>query len=77
MSAVCSVVLSAPQVFAFKLQSPSDGATLKSGQAVTVTVDLGADSGIVKVRYYWYGNLPKPWYNRTTPTRRSCRNKTN
>ncbi len=57
MSAVCSVVLSAPQVFAFKLQSPSDGATLKSGQAVTVTVDLGADSGIVKVRYYWYGEL--------------------
>ncbi len=55
VSVVCSVALSAPQVFAFKLLAPSDGATLKSGQAVTVTVDLGADSGIVKVRYYWYG----------------------
>lgn len=43
------------QAWAFKIQSPADGATLKSGQAVTVTVDLGADSGIVKVRYYWYG----------------------
>ena len=48
-------ILSAEQVFAFKIAAPADGATLKSGQAITVTVDLGADSGIVKVRYYWYG----------------------
>ncbi|MDO9117466.1 MAG: PKD domain-containing protein [Nitrospira sp.] len=48
-------LLSADPTFAFKIAAPADGATLKSGQAVTVTVDLGADSGIVKVRYYWYG----------------------
>jgi|CXWL01.1.fsa_nt_gi hypothetical protein len=48
-------LLSAEQTFAFKIMAPADGATLKSGQAVTATVDLGADSGIVKVRYYWYG----------------------
>ncbi|SPP65783.1 PKD domain-containing protein [Nitrospira lenta] len=57
VAVVSSIALSTPQAFAFKLQSPSDGATLKSGQAVTVAVDLGADSGIVKVRYYWYGEL--------------------
>ena len=50
-------LLSAEQTFAFKIVAPADGATLQSGQAVTVTVDLGADSGIVKVRYYWYGEL--------------------
>lgn len=50
-------LLSAEQTFAFKIVAPADGATLKSGQAVTATVDLGADSGIVKVRYYWYGEL--------------------
>ena len=48
-------LLSAEQTFAFQIVAPADGATLKSGQAVTATVDLGADSGIVKVRYYWYG----------------------
>ena len=50
-------VLSAEQVFAFKIVTPAEGSTLKSGQALTATVDLGADSGIVKVRYYWYGEL--------------------
>ena len=50
-------VLSAEQVFAFKIVTPAEGSTLKSGQAVTTKVDLGADSGIVKVRYYWYGEL--------------------
>ena len=45
------------QAWAFKILSPADGATMKSGQAITAKVDLGADSGIVKVRYYWYGEL--------------------
>lgn len=40
--------------FAFKIVSPADGATVQSGQTLTAHVDLGADSGIVKVRYYWY-----------------------
>ncbi len=39
---------------AFKLLSPTSGATVKPGQVVTAQVDLGSDSGIVKVRYYWY-----------------------
>ena len=50
-------ILSAEQVFAFKIVTPAEGSTLKSGQALTAKVDLGADSGIVKVRYYWYGEL--------------------
>ena len=50
-------VLSAEQAFAFKIVTPAEGSTLKSGQALTAKVDLGADSGIVKVRYYWYGEL--------------------
>jgi len=46
--------LSGEQAFAFKIVSPADGAALKSGQTVTANVDLGSDSGVVKVRYYWY-----------------------
>lgn len=53
--AACFFVFSAQPALAFKILVPADGATLKSGQAVTAKVDLGADSGIVKVRYYWYG----------------------
>ncbi|MDX2252268.1 MAG: PKD domain-containing protein [Nitrospira sp.] len=32
-----------------------NGTTLASGVTVTARVDLGKDSGIVTVRYYWYG----------------------
>lgn len=42
---------------AFKIVSPANGATFKSGQTITAKVDLGSDSGIVKVLYYWYGEL--------------------
>jgi K319-like protein len=42
-------------VHAFKITEPAEGAKLKSGQAITAHVDLGKDSGIVQVRYYWYG----------------------
>ena len=41
--------------YAFKITEPKEGATLTAGQAVTAHVDLGKDSGIVQVRYYWYG----------------------
>ena len=54
-ASACGLILSTQQAFAFTIVSPADGSTLKSGQAVTAKVDLGADSGIVKVRYYWYG----------------------
>ncbi len=41
-------------VHAFKITSPANGATVQSGEVVTAQVDLGADTGITKVRYYWY-----------------------
>ena len=34
---------------------PTTGATLSAGSTVTARADLGKDTGIVKVRYYWYG----------------------
>ncbi|NGZ09794.1 MAG: hypothetical protein CV088_10470 [Nitrospira sp. LK70] len=40
---------------AFKITEPTAGATLTSGSTVPAGVDLGKDIGIVKVRYYWYG----------------------
>ena len=43
------------QALAFKIVAPTEGATLTAGNTVTVHVDLGKDIGIVKVRYYWYG----------------------
>ena len=42
-------------VNAFKIIEPAEGAKLTSGATVTARVDLGKDSGIVQVRYYWYG----------------------
>lgn len=47
--------LSAQSANAFKITEPAEGAKLVSGKTVTARVDLGKDSGIVKVRYYWYG----------------------
>ncbi|MCX5721980.1 MAG: PKD domain-containing protein [Nitrospirae bacterium] len=40
---------------ALKILEPAEGTKLTSGKTVTARVDLGKDSGIVKVRYYWYG----------------------
>lgn len=40
---------------AFKITEPTAGATLTSGSTIPARVDLGKDIGIVKVRYYWYG----------------------
>jgi hypothetical protein len=45
----------APRAHAFKITEPADGATLTAGQTVVAHVNLGNDIGIVKVRYYWYG----------------------
>jgi hypothetical protein len=52
---VLCLVLSAQQAFAFKIIEPAEGAKLTSGKTVTARVDLGKDSGIGQVRYYWYG----------------------
>jgi hypothetical protein len=52
--ALC-LALSAQQALAFKILEPAEGAKLTSGTTITARVDLGKDSGIVSVRYYWYG----------------------
>lgn len=43
------------QSFAFTITEPAEGTTLTAGSTVTARVDLGKDAGIIKVRYYWYG----------------------
>ena len=48
--------LMAQQALAFKIIEPAEGAKLTSGTTITAHVDLGKDSGIVKVRYYWYSD---------------------
>ena len=45
----------AGQSFAFKITEPVTGANLPAGSTITTRVDLGKDTGIIKVRYYWYG----------------------
>ena len=46
--------LTVQQGFAFKILEPAEGAKLRSGATVATHVDLGKDSNIVQVRYYWY-----------------------
>lgn len=50
-------LLSVEPALAFKVLAPAEKSLLKSGQTVTAQVDLGQDTGIVSVRYYWYGEL--------------------
>ncbi len=45
----------ASPVDAFKIIEPTEGSRLTAGSTVAAQVDLGKNSGIVKVRYYWYG----------------------
>jgi hypothetical protein len=49
------LALTAQQALAFKILEPAEGAKLTSGTTITARVDLGKDSGVVQVRYYWYG----------------------
>ena len=49
------LALPAQQALAFKILEPAEGAKLTPGTTITARVDLGKDSGIVSVRYYWYG----------------------
>lgn len=51
---LAAIPLSIEPAFAFKIVEPAEGATLTAGNTVTAHVDLGKDSGIVSVRYYWY-----------------------
>lgn len=44
-----------PPVQAFTIAEPIEGAKLTAGNSITARVDLGKDAGIMKVRYYWYG----------------------
>ncbi len=56
LSTVASLLcLLSEQAQAFTIIEPAEGAKLISGTTVTARVDLGKDSGIVQVRYYWYG----------------------
>jgi hypothetical protein len=50
-----AIVLTIESAFAFKIIEPAEQAILAAGTSVTARVDLGKDSGIVTVRYYWYG----------------------
>jgi len=43
------------QSFAFKITWPAEGSTVTAGSTIPARVDLGKDMGLVKVRYYWYG----------------------
>lgn len=49
------LALPAQPAHAFTIIEPAVEAKLTSGTTVTARVDLGKDSGIVQVRYYWYG----------------------
>ena len=40
---------------AFKILSPTDGQTVSAGDTIPITIDVGRDTGLVQVRYYWYG----------------------
>ncbi len=51
--AVCVAMVS--PVHAFKITAPTERVKLTSGTTITARVDLGKDSNIVQVRYYWYG----------------------
>lgn len=52
----CALLIAAlsEPAYAFKIVAPAEQTVLKAGQTVTAKVDLGHDTGVVKVRYYWY-----------------------
>jgi hypothetical protein len=52
--AVASMLLFEQSSEAFKIVTPADNTALKSGHTITAKVDQGLDTGIIKVRYYWY-----------------------
>lgn len=48
------ICLAGSHAFAFSIVEPAENSVLRPGQTVTVKVDQGSDTGIVKVRYFWY-----------------------
>ena len=54
MTLVLVLGMVAQPAHAFKIVAPAEHSKLKSGQSLTAKVDVGSDSGIVAVRYYWY-----------------------
>ncbi len=40
---------------AFKILTPTEGQTVPAGETIPVKIDAGRDTGLVQVRYYWYG----------------------
>ncbi len=59
LRASCLIVLASclamvSPIHALTIMEPTTGTTLIAGSTVTARIDLGKDSGIVKVRYYWY-----------------------
>ncbi|MFQ5991212.1 MAG: hypothetical protein ACE5NA_02135 [Nitrospiraceae bacterium] len=54
LSVLCSVVLFAEHALAIKILSPGENNTLKAGDTITAKVDLGKDTGVEKVRFFWY-----------------------
>ena len=52
--ALVLILCAAMPSYAFKIVEPAEGSTVESGGTVTARVDVGSDTGIVKVRYYWY-----------------------
>ncbi len=49
------VLMSAETAFALKIVEPTQHSALTSGQVIPARVDLGRDRGVVRVRYFWYG----------------------
>lgn len=45
------------QALAFKILSPTEGSALKAGETVQAKVDLGNDTGVIQVRFYWYAEM--------------------
>ncbi|TAJ08569.1 MAG: hypothetical protein EPO61_10810 [Nitrospirae bacterium] len=54
LPSIFCLLLATQPAYAFKIVTPAEQAVLKAGQTVTAKVDLGHDTGVVKVRYYWY-----------------------
>ncbi|MDE3226127.1 MAG: hypothetical protein KGO52_01070 [Nitrospirota bacterium] len=40
--------------WAFRIETPTEGAALLAGQSLDVAVDLGSELGVSRVLYYWY-----------------------
>ena len=64
--AICLAAIN--PVHAFKIIEPAEGTKLTAGHTVTARVDLGKDSGIVQVRYYWYGERDDTLVEQEDPT---------